>query len=54
MSHRFSNSLQTRLFVRALAGQPSFKSWNTIPYNLRLLIMLHIQDVIEEVLNEEI
>lgn len=52
MSHRFSNSKVTRETIKLLAGEPAFKLWADVPLMTRLLIMIHIQDCIEEVLSE--
>lgn len=52
--HRFSNSARVRADVLAKAGFSLYKKWEDVPQNLRYLILLHIQDIIEEVLSENI
>jgi hypothetical protein len=52
MVHRFSNSGKVRQEVLAVATQPKFETWESVPLRTRLLILEHITLTLQEVLRE--
>jgi len=52
MTRRFSNSGKIRQEVLALAAQPKFETWESVPLRTRLLILEHIILTLQEVLRE--
>lgn len=51
----FSNTARVRQEIATLAGRhtpPMYKSWEEIPYDQRLLILEHIDSVIQDVTRE--
>ncbi len=50
MSHRFSNSTKTRQEILQRAAAPV--RWEDIPQDMRITILEHISQCVEEVISE--